>query len=210
MRVAHLSLDLSPRYEGSHRVYNYDVQGTGADESIHYLQGLFAVIRLGKVEVLEVNADSLGVGRVEGVLGVDKGGEASCFLRLGDDVQGEGRLAARLGTEDLDDATPWDAANAEGEVQSQGTGRDAVDLLPLLVAHAHDRTLPELPLYLGDCGVYSLALIQYVLQPTNVSRLISIVLRRIVLECSKDLTSQNALDNFLCASRSEPVYLEAD
>src|SRR5918995_1376186 len=94
--------------------------------------------------------DSLGVGRVEGVLGVDEGGEAPCFLRLGDDVQGEGRLAARLRTEDLDDATPWDAANAEGEVKGQGTGRDAVDLLPLLVAHAHDRTLPELPLYLGD------------------------------------------------------------
>ena len=32
--------------------------------------------------------------------------------------------------------------------------------LALLVAHAHDRTLPELPLYLGYGGVYSLALIQ--------------------------------------------------
>ena len=83
-------------------------------------------------------------------------------------------------------------------------------LWPLLVAHAHDRTLPELPLYLGDGGVYGLALIQCVLQTTNVCRLIGIVLRPIVLECSKDLTSQNALDDFLCASRSEPLYLEAD
>src|SRR5829696_5500878 len=80
VRVSHLSLDFSPGYEGSHRVYNDDVEGAGADESIHYLQGLFAVIRLGKVEVLQVNADSLGVGRVEGVLGVDEGGEASCSL----------------------------------------------------------------------------------------------------------------------------------
>src|SRR5215207_134994 len=196
MRVAHLSLDLSPRYEGRNRVYNYDVQGTGAHESIRYLQGLFAVIRLGEVEVLDVNPDSLGVGRVEGVLGIDEGGETSCFLRLGDDVQGEGRLAARLRTEDLDDATPWDAANAEGEVEGQGAGRDAVDPLAFLVAHAHDRTLPELPLYLGDGGVYSLALIQYVLQKADVCRLIGIVSRPIVLECPKDLTSQNALDGF--------------
>src|ERR671911_38637 len=210
MRVAHLSFDLGPGYEGRHRVYDHDVEGAGAHESIRYLQGLFAVIWLGKVEVLQVNADSLGVGRVEGVLGVDEGGEASCFLRLGDDVQSEGRLAARLGTEDLDDATPWDAANAEGEVEGQGAGRNGGDALAFLVAHAHDRTLPELPLYLGDCGVYSLALIQYVLQTTNVCRLIGIVLRPIVLECSKDLTSQNALDDFLCASRSEPLYLEAD
>ena len=69
-------------------------------------------------------------------------------------------------------------------------------LTPLLVAHAHDRTLPELPLYLGNGGVYGLALIQYVLQTTNVCRLIGIVSRPIVLECPKDLTSQNTLDGF--------------
>src|SRR5829696_1039148 len=168
MRVSHLSLDLSPRYEGRHRVYNDDVQGAGADEGIRYLQGLLTVIWLGKVEVLEVNADSLGVGRVEGVLGVDEGGEASCFLRLGDDVQAKGRLAAGLGTEDLDDATPGDTANAEGDVQGQGAGRNGGDALAFLVAHAHDRTLPELPLYLGDGGVYSLALIQCFLQEADV------------------------------------------
>ena len=168
VRVAHLSLDLSPRYEGRDGVYNDDVEGAGADEGIRYLQGLFAVIRLGKVEVLEVDADSLGVGRVEGVLGVDEGGEAPRLLRLGDDVQGEGRLAARLGTEDLDDPAPGDAADAEGEVEGQGAGRNAGDLLALLVAHAHDRTLPELPLYLGDGGVYSLALIQCILQKARV------------------------------------------
>src|SRR5215210_3613331 len=139
------------------------------------------------------------------MLGVDEGGEASCFLRLGDDVQGEGRLTARLRTEDLDDPTSRDAADAEGEVEGKGSGRDGGEPLALLVAHAHDRTLPELPLYLGDGGVYSLALIQYVLQTTNVCRLIGIVLRPIVLECYKDLTSQNALDDFLCESRSEQL-----
>src|SRR5215211_3916920 len=196
MRVSHLSLDLSPRYKGSDGVYNDDVEGAGADEGIRYLQGLFAVIRLGKVEVLEVNADSLGVGRVEGVLGVDESSEAPCFLCLGDDVQGEGRLAARLGTEDLDDPASGDAANAEGEVEGQGAGRNGGDALALFVAHAHDRTLPELPLNLGDGGVYSLALIQCFLQITNVCRLIGLVSRPIVLECPKDLTSQKSLDGF--------------
>src|SRR5215216_5998152 len=168
MRVAHLTLDLSSRNEGRHGVDDDDVEGAGADKGIRYLQGLLAVVRLGEVEVLQVDADSLGVGRVEGVLGVDEGGEASCSLRLGDDVQGEGRLAARLGTEDLDDATSGDAANAEGEVQGQGAGRNGGDALALLVAHAHDRTLPELPLYLGYGGVYSLALIQCILQKASV------------------------------------------
>src|SRR5215210_1293742 len=196
MRVAHLSLDLSPRYKGGDRVYNDDVEGAASDEGIRYLQGLLAVIRLGEVEVFEIHPDGLGVGRVEGVLGVDEGGEASCSLRLGDDVQGEGRLAARFGTEDLDDPAPGDPADPEGYVEGQGAGRNGGDPLSVLVAHAHDRTLPELPLYLGDGGVYSLALIQCVLQITNVCRLIGIVSRPIVLECPKDLTSQNALDGF--------------
>src|SRR5215210_1418405 len=195
MRVAHLSLDLSPRHEGRHRVDDDDVQGAASDEGIRYLQGLLAVIRLGEVEVLEVHPDSLGVGRVEGVLGVDEGGEPSGLLRLGDDVQGEGRLSARLGAEDLDDATPRDAADAEGEVEGQGAGRDRGDPLALLVAHAHDRTLPELPLYLGDGGVYSLALIQCILQKADVCRLIGIVSRLSILERLLDLTSQKTLND---------------
>ena len=116
------------------------------------------------------------------MLGVDEGGEASCSLRLGDDVQGEGRLAAGLRTEDLDDPASGNATNAEGEVEGQGAGRNGGDALALLVAHAHDRTFPELPLYLGDGGVYSLALIQCFLQIADVCRLIGLVSRPSILE----------------------------
>src|SRR5215217_927244 len=80
MIVAHLSLDLSPGYEGGHRVYDDDVEGTGADERIRYLQSLLAVVRLGEVEILQIDADGLGVGRVDGVLGVDEGGQTPCLL----------------------------------------------------------------------------------------------------------------------------------
>jgi hypothetical protein len=53
-----------------------------------------------------------------------------------------------------------------------------------------------LPLYLGDCGVYSLALIQCILQKADACRLIGIVSRPIVLEYPKDLTSKSTLDGF--------------
>ena len=86
------------------------------------------------------------------------------FLGLGDDVQGEGGLAAGLGAEDLDDAASGHPADAEGEVECQGAGGDRGDLLGLLVAHAHDRTLAELPLYLRDGRVYGFALVQCILQ----------------------------------------------
>src|SRR5215216_5961650 len=107
MRVSHLTLYLSPRYERRHAVYHDDVEGSGAHEGIGYLEGLFAVIWLGEVEVLEVNAYSLGVGRVEGVLGVDEGSETTGPLGLGYYVQGEGGFATPFGPEDLDDTSPW-------------------------------------------------------------------------------------------------------
>ena len=43
---------------------------------------------------LEIDADALGPGRVEGMLGVDEGRHAAQLLGIGDGVQGHGRLAA--------------------------------------------------------------------------------------------------------------------
>src|SRR5919202_4423093 len=117
-------------------------------------EGLLAVVGLGEVEVLQVDADGLGVGRVEGVLGVYEGGEAAGPLGLGDDVQGEGGLAAGLGAVDLDDAAPGDAAHAEGHVEGEGAGGDGGDPPRPAVAHAHDRALAELSLHLRNGGVY--------------------------------------------------------
>ena len=76
VRVSHLTLDLSPRHQGGDGVDDDDVEGAAPDEGVGDLQGLLAVVGLGEVQVLEVHADGLGVGRVEGVLGVDEGGEA--------------------------------------------------------------------------------------------------------------------------------------
>src|SRR5918998_366138 len=121
-------------------------------------------MKMAVVPDLEREPESLVLGRVEGVLGVDEGGERAGPLGLGDDVQGEGRLAAGLGAEDLDDTAARNAAYAERQVEGEGARWDRGHLLGLLVAHAHDRTLPELPLYLGNGGVYSLAPVQCILQ----------------------------------------------
>ena len=66
----------------------------------------------------------LGVARVEGVLGVDEGGHAAGALRVGDDVEAERGLAARLRAEDLDDPAARHAADAERQVERHRAGRD--------------------------------------------------------------------------------------
>ena len=66
----------------------------------------------------------LRVRRVHRVLGVDEGADAAAALGLGDHVVDEGRLARRLGAEDLDDAPARQAADAEREVERERAGRD--------------------------------------------------------------------------------------
>ena len=50
------------------------------------------------------------------------------LLGLGDRVQGDGRLAARFRAEDLDDPAAGQTLAAQGDVQAQGAGGDAVDV----------------------------------------------------------------------------------
>ena len=151
--VAHLALDLGPGDQGGHGVDHDDVDGARADQHVGDLEGLLAGVRLGDQQLVGVDAEVAGVGHVQGVLGVDEGGDAAGLLGLGDDVQGEGGLARGLGTVDLDHAAPRHPADAEGQVEGEAAGRDGLDRVGRAVdAHAHDRALAELLLDLeqGD------------------------------------------------------------
>ena len=71
-------------------------------------------------------------------------------------MQGQRRLAAGLRAVDLDDAAAREAADAEGNVEGDGAGRDDLDGGAALVAEAHDRALAELALDLGEGGLEGL------------------------------------------------------
>src|SRR5215208_8546571 len=117
MRVSHLALYLRPGHKCGDGVDYDEVQSPRAYEGVGDLERLLAVIRLREVEVLKVDADGLSVGRVEGVLSVYERGEAALLLRLSDDMQGKGRLTARLGTENLDDTALGHTTDSQGQVE---------------------------------------------------------------------------------------------
>ena len=75
--VAHLALDLGLRRERRDGVDGDDVDGAAAHEHLGDLEGLLAVVGLRDEQVVDVDADGLGVDRVDGVLGVDEGGQAA-------------------------------------------------------------------------------------------------------------------------------------
>ena len=146
LRFAHLALDLGLGHQRGDRVDDDDVDGAGADQHLGDLEGLLAVVGLGDQQLVDVDAELLGVLRVEGVLGVDEGGQAAGLLGLGDDLEGERRLARGFRAEDLDDAAARDAADAERGVDRERAGRDDGDRRLRPLAEAHDRALAELAL----------------------------------------------------------------
>ena len=90
------------------------------------MQRLLGVGRLADEQAFQIDAEALGPAGIEGMLGVDEGGHAALLLGVGDGVQGDGRLAARFRAEDFDDAAARQALAAQGDVQAQGAGGDAL------------------------------------------------------------------------------------
>src|SRR5690606_25146092 len=103
--------------EGGHRVDDQDVERPGANEHVGDLEGLLSGVGLGDQQLVDVHPDGPGVVGIEGVLGVDEGGDAPVALRFGDDVEGEARLARCLRAVDLDYAPPGDATGAQRQVE---------------------------------------------------------------------------------------------
>src|SRR5258708_18426224 len=80
---------------------------------------------------------------MEGVPSAHEGRDPTLLLRVGDDVQGEGGLARRLGAVQLGDAAAWDPPHSEREVEQERARGDDEDLSTLcgLFAQFHDRAL---------------------------------------------------------------------
>ncbi len=150
LQLTHLALDLGTRSQRGHRVDHYHIDRTRAHQHVGDLQGLLAGVGLADQQIIDIDAEFLGVDRIECMLGIDEGRRAAHLLALGDHLEGERGLARRLRSVDFDDPTTRQAADTERDVERQRTG--AVDLgsLTAAVTHAHDRALAELLLDLTE------------------------------------------------------------
>src|SRR5471032_2316989 len=146
LRLAHLALELGPRNQRCNRVDDHDVDRAGAHQHFADLQRLLAGVGLRDEQVFGAYPKLARVADVERVLRVDEGRHPAGLLRLGDDVQGQGRLAGGFRPVDFDHAPARNAADAQRQVKRDRTRRDSRDVLPqrLFAAEPHDHAFAEL------------------------------------------------------------------
>src|SRR4051794_21892774 len=164
MAVAHLAFEFGARHQRRDRIDDEYVDRPGAHQRVGDFERLLAGIRLRNQQIVDIDPKLFGIERVERVLGVDKGAGAAAFLRLGDDVQRQRRLARAFRAVYLDDAASRQAADAERDIEPERAGRDHVDVRRGLArAELHDRALAESALDLAERRVQSPLSVHHVL-----------------------------------------------
>ncbi len=159
MGVTHLALDLGARHERSDRVDDDDVERARPDQHVGDLECLLTAVGLGHQQRVGVDAELLGVLRVERVLGVNEGSDATAALRVGDRVQRHGRLTGRLRAKDLHNPPAREATEPQRHIERDRAARDDLDWCAPLVTEPHHRTLAMRALDLSQSVVECLGAI---------------------------------------------------
>src|SRR5690606_721186 len=121
-RVAHLAFKFGARNQGGNGVDDNDLDSVRADQRFGYIEGIFAGIRLGDEQVVEVDAQDLRVARVERVFDIDESRQAAVALDLGDQAEGERGFTGRFRSVNFGDAAHRQTADAESEVDGERAG----------------------------------------------------------------------------------------
>src|SRR5712692_963930 len=141
VRIAHLALDLGARHECRDGVNDDEVHGARAHEGVGDLKGLLAVVGLRDEELVDIDAADPRPRGVERVLGIYERRRPAALLDGSDGVQRQSRLARGLGAIDLDHPAARVPADAERQIERDGTARDRVAALAARGAELHDRAL---------------------------------------------------------------------
>ena len=145
---AHLPVELGSGDQSCDRVDGDDVHGPRFGEDLSDRKGLLAAAWLRDQQVVQINAEVLGVLGIESMLGVDEDGEAPGLLGVGDHVKHQSGLARRFRSENFADPPARHASDAKGAVQRDGSCRDRLNRHSCLgVAQPHDAPSP---MRLGD------------------------------------------------------------
>ena len=150
MGIAHFALELGAGHEGCDRVDYQNVQSTGPDQHVRDFQGLLSGVGLRDQQLIHIDADCLGINRIEGMLDIDEGGDTPVALRLSHNMERESGLSRTLWTVNFDDAPSGDTSDSQCNVERKGSGRNHLHLAVCRRAQLHDGAFAILAFDLAD------------------------------------------------------------
>src|SRR5262249_25536007 len=139
-RIPDLALQLRSGNQSRHGIHYYDVQRVGADQRLADPQRFLTRARLRDEQIVKIHAQSFCVARIQRVLDVDKGCEATALLRLSDDGKCKRCFAGRFRAEDFDYSAARKSTDSESAVDQNVSSRNDIDIDDPFPAQTHDRT----------------------------------------------------------------------
>ena len=128
MCIAHITLDLGLRNQGRDGVDHDDIDRAGTHHGLGDLQRLLPAVRLGDVQIVDIDADILRIDGIQRMLRIDETGDTAALLNLRDHVQGNGGLTTGLRSVDLYDPALRNAALSQRDIQADRSGGDRLHL----------------------------------------------------------------------------------
>ena len=138
MGCAHIAVDFLLGNKRRNRVNDNDIDGTGTDERIGNFQRIFAAVRLGNEQIIDVDTECLCIQRIKRVFRVDECCFTAHLLGLGNDMQSNGRFTGGFRTVDFDNTSSRNTTDTKGKVKCKGTCRDRLDVHIDIIAKTHD------------------------------------------------------------------------
>jgi hypothetical protein len=87
LHVAHFAFEFGARDKRRHRIDHQNVDGARANQRVGDLQRLLAMVGLRDQEFVDIAPELARIDRVERVLRIDEGADATLLLRFRDGVQ---------------------------------------------------------------------------------------------------------------------------
>ncbi len=120
--VPHFAVKFGLGHQRCHGIHHQHVDGVRAHQGLGDLERLLAVVRLRDQQVVDIHAEFFGIAGIERMLGIHERGHAAIFLRLGNHLQSDRRLAGTLRTKHFDHAPARKAPDAESRVKRDRSG----------------------------------------------------------------------------------------
>ena len=153
MTVPHLAFDLRTRDKSGNGVDDKHIDRVGTHQCVGDFQRLFASIRLGDDQFVNIHTQFPGIDRVKRMLRIDEGRSAAILLGFRDDMERQRRLSRTLRPIDFNNTALGQATDTEGDVETERACRDRLDIHGFPAAKLHCRALAERAIDLGQCGI---------------------------------------------------------